>query len=160
MASSAIHGLFPRRLPTAPMAVRNAENGGPAGGRTVTVSENPRPSLPGGVTSPCHCRLRFLISCPVRALAGPRKYTFYTAGPRDERHGFHFDSRPCSFLARSSVFCAATHTDFAPLSLAPSPRPHGRPVLPPRRRPYRCRQACQADTSTIRAVSMRLAVAM
>ena len=81
MASSAIHGLFPRRLPTAPMAVRNAENGGPAGGRTVTVSENPRPSLPGGVTSPCHCRLRFLISCSVRALAGPRKSGLYTAGP-------------------------------------------------------------------------------
>ena len=36
--SSAIHGWIARRLPTAPTAVRNAENGGPArscGGRTV-----------------------------------------------------------------------------------------------------------------------------
>ena len=84
MISSAIHGWSARRLPTAPTAVRNAENGGPAGGRAVTAIENPRPSLPRPLTSPCHCRLRFLISCPVRAPAGPPKYVFQTAGPRSK----------------------------------------------------------------------------
>ena len=35
-----------------------------------------------GSTCPCHCRRRFSISCPVRALAGPRKYIFHANGPR------------------------------------------------------------------------------
>ena len=68
----------PARLPT---AVRNAQNRGPARGRTVTVSENPRRQRRAQGTSPWRCRLRFSISCPVRALAGPRKSVFYTAGP-------------------------------------------------------------------------------
>ena len=59
------------------------ENGGPAsGGRAITAIENPRPSLPRPLTSPCHFRLRFSISCPVRAPAGPPKYVFQTAAPR------------------------------------------------------------------------------
>ena len=40
MISSAIHGWIARRLPTAPTAVRNAKNGGPArscGGRAVFI---------------------------------------------------------------------------------------------------------------------------
>ena len=79
MASSAIHS----RPQVRPKAVRNAQNRGPARARTVTVSENPRRTLPQARTSPGHFRLRISISCPVRALAGPRKYTFYTArGPR------------------------------------------------------------------------------
>ena len=49
MVSSAIHGWIAKRLPIAPTAVRNAENGGPAGGRAVTAIENPRPSI---TTSP------------------------------------------------------------------------------------------------------------
>jgi hypothetical protein len=45
MISSAIHGWIARRLPTAPTAVRNAENGGPAGGQPFRYGfiENPRP---------------------------------------------------------------------------------------------------------------------
>jgi hypothetical protein len=46
--------------------VGKCEFQGPAGGRAVTAIENPRPSLPRPLTSPCHCRLRFSISCPVR----------------------------------------------------------------------------------------------
>ena len=91
---------FLRRLPTAPTAVRNAENGGPAGGRAVTAIENPRPSLPRPLTSPCHCRLRFSISCPVRAPAGPRKYVRYTAGPFTALTQTLFP-RPGDFVARS-----------------------------------------------------------
>ena len=58
------------------------KRGTSCGGRAVTAIENPRPSLPRPLTSPCHCRLRFLISCPVRAPAGPSKCMRYAAGPR------------------------------------------------------------------------------
>ena len=61
------------------------KNEGPAGGRTVTVSENPRRQRRAQGAPPWRCRLRFSISCPVRALAGPSKsgrYGRYTAGPR------------------------------------------------------------------------------
>ena len=65
----------------APTAVRKCEFRGPARDRTVTAIENPRRTLPQARTSPGHFRLRFSISCSVRAPAGPRKSGRYTAGP-------------------------------------------------------------------------------
>ena len=55
---------------------------GPAGGVTVELPRDRRPLRHAEGVSPWRSRLRFLISCPVRALAGPGKCTFYRAGPR------------------------------------------------------------------------------
>ena len=55
--------------------------GGPARARTIELIKNPRRQCHASTTSPWHCRLRFLISLTVRALAGPSKYIFHANGP-------------------------------------------------------------------------------
>ena len=61
----------------APMGRRNGESQGPA----IELIKNPRRQYGASPTSPPYCRLRFLISFPVRALAGPSMYTFHADGP-------------------------------------------------------------------------------
>ena len=74
------------------MASSEAPTGRPRGGKMVKVQgsararaieliKNPRRQYDAYPTSPSYCRLRFLISLTVRALAAPRRLTFYAGGP-------------------------------------------------------------------------------
>ena len=55
--------------------------GGAARARAIELIKNPRRQYGAYPTSPPYCRLRFLISFTVRALADPPKYTFHDDGP-------------------------------------------------------------------------------
>ena len=55
--------------------------GGPARARAIELIKNPRRQYGASLVSPPYCRLRFLISLTVRALAGPSKYIFHADGP-------------------------------------------------------------------------------
>jgi hypothetical protein len=77
------------------MASSEAPTGRPRGGKVVKVRgaararaieliTNPRRQYGAFPTSPPYCRLRFLISFTVRALAAPPKYTFHGDGPRTD----------------------------------------------------------------------------
>ena len=74
------------------MASNEAPTGAPRGGEVVKVGgaararaieliESRRRQCHASTTSPWHCRLRFLISFPVRALADPSRLTFYADAP-------------------------------------------------------------------------------
>ena len=56
--------------------------GGPARARAIELIKNRRRQYGVYPTSPPYCRLRFLISFPVRALADPSRLTFYADAPR------------------------------------------------------------------------------
>ena len=55
---------------------------GPARARAIELIENRRRQYAAHPPSPTHCRLRFSISCPGRAPAGPSRLIFYADGPR------------------------------------------------------------------------------